>query len=91
VTVAPGPVEAARALAGITDPLERAQAAGELLGALAVAQEAAKLVRRDAVRELRESGWSHGDVAEGLGVARGTAQAIAEGRSSSGARRPAGA
>lgn len=83
------PVEAVEALRQVADPAERARAAGALLGELGVAIEAAKLCRREAVLELRAAGYSHGQVAAELGVARGRAQQIAEGRSTGKRAEPA--
>lgn len=69
--------------------LERALEAGRRLSELARETVRTKEQRRDAVVSLREDhGWSHQQVAEALGVTRGTAQGLYEGRSRSGNRRP---
>lgn len=78
-------VEAVRSIA---DPAQRAVAAQELQAQAIKARKDLAEIRTDAVRELRATrdaehpnGWSHAAIAELLGVARGNAQRIAEGRS----------
>jgi hypothetical protein len=74
-------------LRSIPDPAERAKAAQELAVRAKELRREVALARHEAVKELRETvddehpdGWSHTDVARLLGVERGTAQYIAEGR-----------
>lgn len=74
-------------LRSIPDPAERAMAAQELAVRATGLRRELAVARFEAVRELRETvdeehpdGWSHADVARLLGVERGTAQYIAEGR-----------
>lgn len=75
-------------LEGPEAAVARALEAGQLLAELAKQTVAAKQTRHQAVVELRDDhGWSHQQVAEALGVKRGTAQALYEGRSQSGTRR----
>ncbi|TQN27487.1 Homeodomain-like domain-containing protein [Haloactinospora alba] len=70
------------ALSAITDPTERAQAVGDMLSAIPALQRALREERRAAVLDLREAGYSHAQVAAELGISRGRAQQIAEGRTS---------
>lgn len=65
----------------IADPLARAKRAQQLQRDAATAESSLAAIRAQAVRELREMGWSHGRIAMELEIARGTAQSIAEGRS----------
>lgn len=71
----------------ITDPGDRARALTGVVRTLPQMASEVRAARQAAVLELREAGWSHAQVAELLGVTRGTAQAIAEGRSRGGRRR----
>lgn len=66
----------------LPDPAERAVAAHGLLHRLKAAGAEASRVRHEAVSALREDGWSHQQIADLLHVRKGTAQLIAEGRSS---------
>lgn len=66
----------------ITDPTDRAKAAGALLDAVPDLQRALREIRQGAVLELRATGLSHADVAAAIGVSRSRAQQIAEGRTS---------
>lgn len=62
---------------------DRALAAHRVVAAIGsggLVREKVVAARRDAVNELRVQGASLGDVATLLGVARGTAQQISEGR-----------
>lgn len=65
----------------IPDPLQRAKAAQELIRSLQEAIPRAAEARRSGVREMRERGDSHADVAQALGITRSAAAQIA-------ARRP---
>jgi DNA-directed RNA polymerase specialized sigma24 family protein len=83
------PVALLASITGQADPVDHAVAAGQLLSGLAAATAQAAEVRRAAVAELRNAGWSHADVATALGLSRGQAQSLAAGRSHSGTRQPA--
>jgi hypothetical protein len=82
-----GAVEALRA---ITDPVERALAAHRLQGRISTARRDVSVIRTETVRELRTRGWSHQQVADLLGISRGNAQGIAEGRGLNADARDAG-
>jgi DNA-directed RNA polymerase specialized sigma24 family protein len=66
----------------LPDPAERAVAAHGLMHRFKAAGAEASRVRHEAVSALREAGWSHQQIADLLHVQKGTAQLIAEGRSS---------
>ena len=65
----------------IADPADRALRAQQLQREAATAKTSLAEIRAEAVREMRASGWSLGEIASHLGIRRGTAQSIAEGRS----------
>jgi len=70
-----------RKLAAITDPADRAAALNTALAALPDINAELRAARQAAVQELRATrGMSHADVAALLGISRGRAQQIAEGR-----------
>lgn len=64
----------------IGDPAQRAQVISDVLNQCPDLSKALRELRQAAVVELREQGKSHGQVAEILGISRGRAQQIAEGR-----------
>lgn len=70
------------AVADVADPVARAKAAGALLAALAAAQRTAKDVRRAAVVECLDAGWTEATLAEELGVARPRVYQLAKGQAS---------
>ncbi len=63
----------------IRDPQQRATAAHAILNLPPDVLAKAKDVRRQAVAELRDAGWSHADVAKLLRVSRAQAARIAWG------------
>ncbi len=65
----------------IADPAERARRAQELQREVAAAKTSLAEIRAEAVRELRQRGWSHARIGKWLSITRGTAQSVAEGRS----------
>jgi hypothetical protein len=74
-------------LRSIPDPEERAKAAQDLAVRAKQLRREIAVARFEAVNELRQTrddehpdGWSHAEVGRLLGVERGTAQYIAEGR-----------
>lgn len=71
-------VEVAR-IAAISDPEEQARQVAKLLDDLHVTKNAAVELRAQIVQQLREH-RSHGEIAALLGISRGGAQQIAEGR-----------
>lgn len=78
------------AATGAEQAAAEAQQAGRRLAELTEQIKTEKARRHASVVKLRdEHGWSHQQVAEALGVSRGTAQALYEGRSSSGTQRRA--
>jgi DNA-directed RNA polymerase specialized sigma24 family protein len=76
-------------IAAIPDPEEQAREVARLLDDLNVTKNAAVELRAEVVRRLREH-RSHGEIASLLGISRGGAQQIAEGRHK-GPRRQKGA
>ena len=74
-------------IGGIEDLDERARMLAAFLRDVQAAEPAATRMRTDLVRELRGRGRSHQEVADLLGIARSTAQQIAEGKQT-GRRRP---
>lgn len=63
------------------DPAERARTIGRVLELIRTTiNPLLRDARQAAVQEMRSAGMSHQDVAAELGVARGRAQQIAEGR-----------
>ncbi|GHE31806.1 hypothetical protein GCM10017673_38200 [Streptosporangium violaceochromogenes] len=64
----------------IADPVDRARAAQELLRAIPDIQRRLRAARQEAVVALRGAGHSHADIGTVLGISRGRAQQIAEGR-----------
>lgn len=68
------------AIMRISDPARRARAAGDAIAQLQAELEQLKELRHQAVLELRAGGMSHAGVANVLGISRGRAQQIAEGR-----------
>lgn len=60
--------------AGQSEPIDRAGAATKILGLLALGDEEAGVIRRNAVDELRRRGMSYGQMAQQLDIARGTVQ-----------------
>jgi predicted XRE-type DNA-binding protein len=75
------------ALLEIPDPLERAKALGSALKHLPDIQNQLRQGRQDAVLELRSAGWSHAEMAAELGVTRSRAQQIAEGKTTTAAKK----
>jgi DNA-directed RNA polymerase specialized sigma24 family protein len=65
----------------VDDPLERAVEIGKLVTSLAQLQEELLRLRREAVLQLRERGYSYGEIGRALGLHRNRIQQIAEGRS----------
>lgn len=61
------------AVAAIRDPAARARAAHDTLQLLGDEQSAARRIRRDAVRQLRDQGWTWTKVADLLGIHRNRA------------------
>ncbi|MEE2044389.1 hypothetical protein ABZ234_18380 [Nocardiopsis sp. NPDC006198] len=70
------------ALTSIDPPEDRARAVGEMLKGVPALQRALREARQAAVLEMRAAGASHADVGAALGVSKGRAQQIAEGRTS---------
>lgn len=70
------------ALRGIADPTDRAKATGAMLDAIPTLQQALREIRQGAVLALRAQGLSHAEIGKALGLSRGRAQQIAEGRTS---------
>jgi DNA-directed RNA polymerase sigma subunit (sigma70/sigma32) len=69
-------------LAQITDPAERAKAAGQLLeDDVPLLQSAIREVRQGAVAELRAKGLSFAEIGAEIGVTRARAKQILEGDS----------
>ena len=66
-------------VARLKDPELRAVRVHAILNPPPELVEAAKGLRRQAVAELRDAGWSHADVAKLLGVSRAQAARIAWG------------
>ena len=66
-------------IAAIEDLEDQARAVSDLIRSLTVTRAAAGKLRREIVLRLREH-HSHAEIAALLGVHRGTAQQIAEGR-----------
>lgn len=64
----------------IPDPAKRAKAIGDVLAKLGDLIPQLRADRQAAVQQLRADGWSHQQVADALGISRGRAQQIAEGR-----------
>lgn len=68
--------------------LEVARSAGERLHVISAEVAECSARRQVAVRALRDRfGWSHQQVADALGISRGQAQSIYEGRTSGGGGR----
>jgi predicted XRE-type DNA-binding protein len=76
-----------RDLLAIPDPTGRAKAITDALGEIADLQHQLRQARQDAVLEMRAGGMSHADVAAALGVTRSRAQQIAEGKTTTAARK----
>lgn len=64
----------------IADPAERARRLGEVLHGMPAAAAYVRALRQAAVRELRESGLSYGEISKKIGVHRNRAQQIGEGK-----------
>jgi DNA-directed RNA polymerase specialized sigma24 family protein len=75
------------AVTQIPDPTERAVAIGVMLGQVSDLQHQLRQARQDAVLQMRTDGMSHADVAAALGVTRSRAQQIAEGKTTTSARK----
>ncbi|WP_328336572.1 sigma-70 family RNA polymerase sigma factor [Streptomyces violaceus] len=80
MTTPPTPFENLQRVTEAGDAVARAKAAGDALQAIPTLQQWLREVRQVAVRELREGGMSHAQVAAELGISRARAQQIAEGR-----------
>jgi DNA-directed RNA polymerase specialized sigma24 family protein len=65
----------------IANPADRALKAQELQREAVAAKKSLAEIRAEAVREMRANGWSLREIGRHLGVTRGTAQSILEGRS----------
>lgn len=65
----------------IANPADRALRAQELQREAVAAKKSLAEIRAEAVREMRATGWTLSEIGRHLGVKRGTAQSIAEGRS----------
>ncbi|NEE01165.1 helix-turn-helix domain-containing protein [Phytoactinopolyspora halotolerans] len=65
----------------IADPVQRALEVARMEDELAEVHAELRSVRRAAVLELRQAGWSHRQIGEALGIHPNRAQQIAEGRS----------
>ncbi|NEE01212.1 helix-turn-helix domain-containing protein [Phytoactinopolyspora halotolerans] len=63
----------------IEDPADRAAAIGEILVEMPRAANELRLMRQQAVLELREAGWSYAQIASKLGLHRNRVQQIAQG------------
>jgi DNA-directed RNA polymerase specialized sigma24 family protein len=73
------PARGLQQLSRIKDAQQRATAAHAVLNPASAIIATAKDVRRQAVAELRDGGWSHAQIAELLGVSRAQASRIAWG------------
>lgn len=71
----------------IRDPADRARAIGDALNRLPEVQTQLKQARQAAVLELRAAGLSHAEVAKELGLTRSRAQQIAEGKTTTAAKK----
>ncbi|WP_186319227.1 sigma-70 family RNA polymerase sigma factor [Streptomyces sp. SAJ15] len=80
MTTPPSPFENLKRLAESSDPTSRAKDAGAALQAIPDLQKWLREIRQGAVREMRDEGMSHAQVAAELGISRARAQQIAEGR-----------
>lgn len=76
------------ALLQITDPVDRAHALGKALKELPGIQAQLRQGRQDAVLEMRAAGMSHSEVAKELGLTRSRAQQVAEGKTTTPAKKP---
>lgn len=74
-------------IARITNPEEQARAVAQLLRDLQVTRTEAVRIRAEVVRQLRAN-RSHAEIADLLGLKKGTAQLIAEGRQTGRRRNP---
>jgi hypothetical protein len=68
--------EARKAVTRIKTPVERSHAAGALMAALQAGIEDTAAIRRGAIRELYESGWTLTDLANEFGITRPRASQI---------------
>lgn len=75
-------------LDAIPDPAERARTAGAMLDKVPTLQQAIREVRQGAVQELRRQGMTFAEVGTAIGVTRGRAQQIAEGKTQSFRKKP---
>lgn len=80
MTNPPSPFENLKHLAEQGDPTRRAKDVGAALQAIPDLQKWLREIRHEAVREMRDDGLSHAQVAAELGISRARAQQIAEGR-----------
>jgi DNA-directed RNA polymerase specialized sigma24 family protein len=65
----------------IPDPVLRAKAARDTELALTRGRTELSKIRREAILELREKGWSYTEIGKSLDLHRNRVQQIAEGRS----------
>lgn len=75
------------AITQIPDPTDRARAITAMLGDVSEVHAQLRQARQAAVLEMRAGGMSHADVAAALGVTRSRAQQIAEGKTTTAARK----
>jgi DNA-directed RNA polymerase specialized sigma24 family protein len=80
MTTPPSPFEALKHLAEQGDATQRAKEVGAALNAIPDLQRWLREIRQGAVQEMRSEGMSHAEVGKAIGVSRGRAQQIAEGR-----------
>lgn len=80
MTNPPTPFENLKHLAEQGDAIQRAKDVGAALQAIPDLQKWLREIRHEAVREMRDNGLSHAQVAAELGISRARAQQIAEGR-----------
>ncbi|MGK5729741.1 sigma-70 family RNA polymerase sigma factor [Streptomyces sp. URMC 124] len=80
MTTPPSPFENLKHLAEQGDATQRAKDVSTALQAIPELQKWLRAIRHEAVREMREGGHSHAQVATELGISRARAQQIAEGR-----------
>lgn len=72
----------------IEDPAERAREVGAVLNALRGSSAQLRILRQEAVVELRRQGWTYARIGEELGLHRNRVQQIAEGRTGRSDARP---
>lgn len=64
----------------IADPAERAREIGRRLGEIPGFQERLKVMRQNAILEMRAKGMSFAEIGAELGMSRGRAQQISAGK-----------